>query len=237
MSVLYGGLWRFWRWGLNLLLPPRCAACDGVGTWLCDECASQLPLFTGPLCPRCGRPWQGQGSSCPVCLETPLRARPIRAAFLFEGPLREVLHAFKYRGGLGVVETLLSSLVRVWREQGMNADFLLPVPLHPARERRRGYNQAEVLALALGRGLGLPVARRGLRRVRNTPSQTRLDRAERRANVSGAFALDEGLSVADRRVALIDDVATTGATLDACAVVLLEAGAAQVSAFTLARAP
>jgi ComF family protein len=172
-----------------------------------------------------------------VCLETPLRARPIRAAFLFEGPLREVLHAFKYRGGLGVVETLLSSLVRVWREQGMNADFLLPVPLHPARERRRGYNQAEVLALALGRGLGLPVARRGLRRVRNTPSQTRLDRAERRANVSGAFALDEGLSVADRRVALIDDVATTGATLDACAVVLLEAGAAQVSAFTLARAP
>ncbi|MGC9356361.1 MAG: double zinc ribbon domain-containing protein, partial [Anaerolineae bacterium] len=89
--------WSIRRWLLDLVLPPRCAGCDRVGVWLCESCAQQFLPFEGPLCPRCGRP-RMKPTLCPVCAETPLKANPIRSTFLFEGPLRDALHAFKYRG-------------------------------------------------------------------------------------------------------------------------------------------
>ncbi len=165
-----------------------------------------------------------------------MRVNPVRSVFLFEGIVRDALHALKYRGGISVANSLLEPLARAWGAYPWRADLLVPVPLHAARELRRGYNQAAVVSVLLGRRLGLPVASRLLQRVRNTPSQTKLNRAERQQNVSEAFSC-QPVDLTGYCVVLIDDVATTGATLDACAGALLDAGAKAVAAFTIARAP
>ena len=123
-----------------------------------------------------------------------------------------------------------------WLTQEMRGELLVPVPLHPQREAKRGYNQAALLAVALGEEIGLPVAEQALQRVRNTASQTKLTRQERRVNVNAAFEMKTGADFQGKHVVLVDDVATTGATLEACAITLLQGGAKNVSAFTLARA-
>jgi len=166
-----------------------------------------------------------------------LQVNPVRSAFLFEEPIRSAIHALKYRGGVQIVEALAEPLALAWRTLDMHSDLLVPVPLYARREARRGYNQAQVLAHALGTQLGLPTASRTLQRVRDTTSQTRLNREARRRNVADAFVVFPGLELTGVTVTLVDDVATTGATLNACATILLEAGAAAVNAFTLARAP
>jgi len=227
--------WQAYRWLADLLMPPCCLHCGRLGSWLCADCALELPLFTGPLCARCGRAWKETGL-CSVCLETPLQTNPIRAVFLFDGPLRDVIHALKYRGGAEVVEALAPRMREAWVLHGMTGEVLIPVPLHAGREAKRGYNQASLLAVALGREIGLPADEEALRRVRDTASQTKLNRQERRENVNQAFMVGAGRSFQGKHVVLVDDVATTGATLEACTITLLQGGAKSVSAFTLARA-
>ncbi len=227
--------WQLYTWLGNLFFPPTCAGCGRVGQWLCDECATAIPLLEAPVCPRCGRPWEGDGL-CPACRAHPPTLRRLRSATLFAEPLRGAIHALKYRGGREVAKTVAPLLVRAWRAWGMSGDLLIPVPLHPRREARRGYNQSALLAVALGLALHLPVLTDGLARRRDTPSQTRLDREARRRNVAGAFRVLEPALIRGHHVVLVDDVATTGATLNACAEVLLEAGASRVDGFTLARA-
>lgn len=172
-----------------------------------------------------------------MCQVSPLSVAPIHAAFLFDDQIRDALHALKYRGGTSLVTPLAPRMAEAWRARGMQCDLLVPVPLHPKRETQRGYNQAALLARALGREIRVPIAEQALARTRNTVSQTHLNRQERRQNVDAAFVCEAPTRVAGRHVTLVDDVATTGATLDACAVTLLAQGAQQVSAFTLARAP
>ncbi len=188
------------------------------------------------MCPRCGRPTP-EAAICATCQHQPLKVAPIRSAFLFEGALRQAVHALKYRGGRSVVELLALRMAEAWSQNPLPSELLIPIPLHPEREVRRGYNQAALLARALGRCLDLPVASRALVRTRNTASQTQLNRAERRDNVTGAFVVQKGVELAGRRVTLVDDVATTGATLEACAAALWAEGTETVNAFTLARAP
>lgn len=235
-DVIVRRLGQAYRWVLDLVAPPLCVGCRKVGVWLCAPCAENTPLYVSAQCPRCGRPWEQKGL-CAICLEHPLQVNPVRSAFLFEEPIRSAIHALKYRGGSQVVEALAAPLAQAWRTHGMTGDLLVPVPLHARREARRGYNQATVLAHVLGAQLRLPTASRVLQRVRDTASQTRLNREARRQNVAEAFGAFPGLDLHDVCVTLVDDVATTGATLNACAVVLLEAGAKAVNAFTLARAP
>ncbi len=136
-----------------------------------------------------------------------------------------------------MVDLLAPRMAEAWQGAPLRSEVLVPVPLYPEREARRGYNQAALLARALGRYLELPVATRALVRIRNTASQTQLNREERRANVSGAFVLQKDVELAGRYVTLVDDVATTGATLEACAAALGAEGVKGVNAFTLARAP
>ena len=236
MDTLIQKLGLSYRWLLDLVAPPLCVGCRAVGMWLCSTCAANIPLHVGAQCPWCGRPWTGNGP-CTVCQEHPLQVNPVRSAFLFEEPIRSAIHALKYRGGAQVIEVLARPLTQAWRALDMTSDLLVPVPLHKRREARRGYNQALVLAQALGAQLQLPTASRALQRVRDTASQTHLNRAARHRNVADAFAVFPGLDLAGLVVTLVDDVATTGATLNACAVVLLEAGAKAVNALTLARAP
>lgn len=236
MEYLIKWAWHIYRWGIDLILPPQCVGCGEVGLWLCTSCAQKIPLWEAPQCPRCGRPWEAEGC-CTVCREAPLQVAPIRSTFLFQAEIRDVMHALKYRGGRQVIRPLIPRMVAAWERGALVSDLLVPVPLHPRREAKRGYNQATLLAQALGKAIAVPVASRLLMRSRDTISQTKLDREHRRENVSGAFIYTSDVSLCGMQLTLVDDVATTGATLDACAEALAAHGAERVSAFTLARAP
>lgn len=153
----------------------------------------------------------------------------------FDGSLRQAIHRLKYASARDVVKPLAEMMIQFWRETPLPADVVVPVPLHPHRQRERGYNQSMLLAQAFGSAAELAVADKVLFRRRNTVSQTTLDAEQRRENVSGAFECAPA-AVQDRRVLLIDDVCTTGATLEACSVALKAGGARSVWALTLARA-
>jgi ComF family protein len=163
-----------------------------------------------------------------------LRLASIRSAAVFTGPLREGIHRFKYQRLSSLKDPFSALLADCWRTLILQADWLTPVPLHPARERERGYNQSDLLAQGLSRQVGVPSLARALRRTRHTAMQMQLNALERKQNVAGAFDCADP-RVRGARVVVIDDVCTTGATLDACAVALLKAGAASVMGLTLAR--
>lgn len=154
----------------------------------------------------------------------------------FSGPVREALHALKYRGEHRLAAPLGEAIARRWSLAGIGGDVLVPVPIHPERLRSRGYDQAALLARAAGTYLGVPVAP-ALRRTVATAAQHRLGRESRAANVGRAFALEAGWAdaVHGRWVVVVDDIITTGATLSGCAVPLLEAGAAAVAGLAVAR--
>jgi ComF family protein len=160
----------------------------------------------------------------------------IRAVALFEGPLRHAIHALKYRRLSAMAEPLGDLLAHFWVHASDGADAIVPVPLHDGRRRERGYNQAELLANRLSRRVGAPVRPNALRRLRATAVQMSLNASDRKLNVAGAFESADP-AVRGKRVVVIDDVCTTGATLDACAAALLSAGAASVRGLALARTP
>jgi ComF family protein len=155
---------------------------------------------------------------------------------LFEGSLRLAIHRFKYERLAAMAEPFGELLAEYWQAQQLTADWLIPVPLHPSREHDRGYNQSALLAERLSERVKVPVSARGLRRTRVTAVQMTLNAAQRRENVAGAFKCVEP-RVRGARVVIIDDVGTTGATLEACAEAVLQAGAASVMGLTLARTP
>jgi ComF family protein len=157
----------------------------------------------------------------------------MRAALRYEEPTSQIIHRFKYEGYFALGEPLAGLMVAGWPAWEQPPDLLLPIPLHPRRRRRRGYNQSELLARPLGRDLSIQVDTTILARVRHTLPQVGLGPDERRHNVSGAFAASP--AVQGRHVLLIDDVLTTGATLSAAAEAALRSGAASVSAYCLAR--
>jgi ComF family protein len=178
---------------------------------------------------------------CPSCRHRPLAIDGIRSAFRFEGGVRQAIHQLKYRQHHALAATLAGLMAERWRSNPLPADMVVAVPLHPARLRERGYNQAELLAHAFGGMIGLPVMAGGLRRVRHTRPQMSLDAAERRGNVQAAFDYQppeegNGKTAHGRRILVVDDVCTTGSTLEACSRALKAAGAASVWGFTLARA-
>lgn len=230
----HGMWWQIKEALLDLLFPPRCVGCHHPGTWLCPECWRGIERITDPLCPCCGRPVAQSDRLCSVCRRMSPPIDGIRSAVYFEGTLREAIHRFKYRGGRVLARPLGRLMAERWSAYHIPAEVLIPVPLHPARLAERGYNQATLLARALGTTIGLPVEMGSLVRIRATAPQVTLDAAARQENVRGAFrCLDKRM--VGRQVVLIDDVCTTGATLSACSAALQEAGASSVWAYTLAR--
>jgi ComF family protein len=219
---------------LEFVFPSRCVTCDSGGAFLCDDCAASLVAAAPPRCPACWR-LSPAGDRCAACRVEPPPFDGLRAAFVYEGVAREAVQSLKYRGMTALGAPMAAFLAKAVRGYDLTADVIVPVPLAGLRERTRGYNQAAVLAQALGRELGLPVRSRALRRSRNTAPQARsADAQERSRNVAGAFRARPG-EVAGRRVLLVDDVTTTGATLGACASALKEGGARSVWGLAFAR--
>jgi ComF family protein len=223
------------RRALDLLFPPRCATCGANGAFLCEQCARLLIVAAPPRCPRCWRPGPDAGV-CFDCQVAPPAYQALRAAFVYQGLARELVHALKYRGMSAVAAPMGSLLAAAVLSDVPPPDVVVPVPLSGLRGRTRGYNQAALLGRALAQELDLPCSPRALVRRRHTPPQARAAGAEaRRRNVAGAFACRDPAAVAGKRILLVDDVTTTGATLGACAGALADAGAASVWALAFAR--
>jgi ComF family protein len=231
-----------------LAMPRACLGCErpmppGDASACCALCRHRMRAIAPPVCARCAQPlsaWSlkltAAGGACGFCREWPRElAWTASAVWLEDGPARNLVHALKY-GGWRIAAPAMAARTAAAAAAGLRGlDALVPVPLGRTRERERGHNQAALLAAALGRLAGVPVARDALRRVRETRSQTRLAPAERRRNVAGAFAAGTA-ALAGRRVALVDDVLTTGATLGAAAQALAALGPASIGAVTFARA-
>ncbi|MCH7737517.1 MAG: ComF family protein [Chloroflexi bacterium] len=199
---------------------------------ICASCVNGLRTLEQPFCDTCAQP--GAHGQCEWCQGHPSKIDGIRAPYLFEGPLREAVHRLKYRGWR-VAAPLLGGLLAGYLEQHrLPGDIMVPVPLHSSRLRSRGYNQSDLLAREAGKLLGIPVREEILKRANDAPPQVEAGtREQRRANVAGNF--ESSAEVAGMSVLLVDDVATTGSTLFACAAVLKDAGAAGVWGLVLAR--
>ncbi len=218
------------------LLPSRCLVCGERGDNghdLCGNCADSLP-WNRCACARCGVPLPISAELCGACLRRPPPLDGVHAALVYGFPLDRLVPRFKFHGDLAAGR-LLARLMADALPAAPRPQALVPVPLHPARLRGRGYDQALELARPLARQLRIPLLADGLRRVRDTAPQSELDAGARRRNLRGAFAAGSGPLPA--HVALVDDVMTTGATLHAAARALRRAGVARVEAWVCARAP
>ncbi len=219
---------------LDLIYPVRCAGCGRPGVLFCSACEARILPAPAPVCLRCGSPSRGPGVLCSACRRDPIALDGLLTTGLFAPPLRAAIHNFKYRHVCGLAQPFAARMAAVWSASGLPADVIVPVPLHASRERERGYNQAALLAQALAAPLGIPAIFDAVVRRRATASQTSLSWSERQATVRGAFTCCAEMP--GRRVLVVDDVCTTGATLDACASALRDRGAGSVWGLTVARA-
>ncbi len=229
---------------LSLFYPSHCAACQRDtegGSHLCEDCASTAQLIRSPFCRQCSQPFDGEISgefTCSNCEGCHFHFDSAVAAYRARGIVREFVHRFKYNGHFHLRHVLAD-----WLAAGLNDDritvepfdAIVPVPLHSARERERQYNQAEVLGELIATRTGVPLLN-NLERIRYTTTQTRLDREERMENLRGAFSVPHAEEVIGRNLILIDDIFTTGSTVEECSRVLRNAGAASVRVLTVARA-
>ncbi len=228
---------------LSLLYPPHCAACSAdtaAGVHLCAACAEQVKRIEPPFCRQCSQPFDGAIEGEFVCAQCRDRAYHFECAVtrcLSRGVVREFIHRFKYDRQFYLRHPLAEWMAEALDDERVRRqpfDAFVPVPLHPARFRERDFNQAEVLAKLIARRSGRPVLH-ALKRIRYTTTQTRLDREERMENLRNAFRVRHAPDVQSRHLILVDDVFTTGSTVEECARVLREAGAASVRVITVAR--
>lgn len=228
---LYHFLWT----ALDVVYPPVCAGCDQFGERWCASCEQAVRKVQEPLCSRCGRTWSGSGL-CSVCHQRLPSFDGLRSWGIFEdGPLRNAIHRLKYSGDLGVGEALTHPLIEMLSVLNWQVDYVTAVPLSRERLAQRGYNQAAFLAFPLAIAMNLPYQKQALDKIRETRSQVGLSITERRDNVKDAFQARDAL-VRGRGVLVVDDVTTSGATMEACAFALKAAGARSVYGLTLARA-
>jgi ComF family protein len=218
----------------DFFFPQFCIGCGREGEVICPACIAKLPRLSPPFCSRCGLPQTG-GKPCRDCAGLELAIDGIRSPLIFQKLAREAVHQFKYQN-IRVMATSLAAVLHDYlTENPIDADMFIPVPLHPRRLRERGYNQSLLLAHQLGRLCGTSVRSDILKRSVNTPPQARtVSSIERHHNMREAFTSLDG-KVKGKRVLLIDDVSTSGATLDACASALKQAGALCVWGLTVAR--
>jgi ComF family protein len=239
-------------WLVDWLYPPRCRACGGRivgrdGEYFCAACWPEIHIIRHPLCTICGRPFEdasGDDHRCGSCLSRPPHFARARAWACYpreqasDHPLRRVVQKFKYGRRVSLGKPLGRLMAQGCREflDTCAADMIIPVPLHPKRLRWRGFNQSVLLARQVSRAYNIPLDPFAVYRSKETPPQTQLTEAERRKNVRGIFSLNPQRPIDGKRVLLVDDVYTSGATVNECSRCLKQGGAKEVYVLTLARA-
>lgn len=237
------GIWlkRFGLTVLEFFLPRLCLFCDAAvgenaAVAVCPECQGQIEWVASPLCTCCGKMFadrEGPDRACGDCQADPPSFARARAAAMYDGPVAQAITRFKFNRQMAFLPVMQHWLRRpICLELVSGADLLIPVPLHPKRIKRRGFNQALLLAQAFP---GVQVAREAVVRTRHTAPQVGLNPKERKDNVRGAFTVPAPGLVKGKNVLLIDDLFTTGSTVKECARVLRKAGAPQVEVLTVAR--
>lgn len=229
-----------WQSFLNLFFPLFCVVCGKTlepdnRVFLCGQCLSQIKLLHEPVCSKCGKP--GFIDICAECRKESRYYSIARAAGIYNGVLKECIHKLKYGKQIYLAKTFGGFLINIIEEFPLLAqcDLVVPVPLHRVRERERGFNQAHLLAEEIGNVMNACVSTKNLRRMRSVKPQVELPRSLRISNVRGIFDVRDAAEFRGKQVLLIDDVFTTGSTVNECSRVLIEAGAKRVSVLTAAR--
>lgn len=221
---------------LDFLFPKRCVSCQKFGEYFCKKCLSQIQFVQNQACPVCQRP-SITGATHYRC-QTKLSLDGLISAVYYLGPARAAIHKLKYRWVFNIANDLvklITTKINFAKLFPQERFIVLPIPLHPARESLRGFNQSEKLAKILAKKLNWEIANNILKRVKNTKPQTELPAAERRKNVSGAFKVVKPAAVRGKNFILVDDLVTTGSTLKSAGFVLKRAGVASVWGLTFAR--
>ena len=230
-SRLYKAGWKL----LDVLFPPRCAGCGSWGNRFCPVCFQESQIIKEPICQICGDLlyWQDEGI-CARCRSQEVAFTAIRSWAVFAEPLQTAIHKLKYRQDRGLGEILAEPLIALLDKYHWKVDLIVPVPLDRIKRKERGYNQAALLAKPISWETGIPYSEGVLAREKITSQQVGLSLSEREMNMAGAFKADRTLA-AGKAFLVIDDVVTTGSTINACAKALISAGASKVFGLTVAR--
>jgi len=233
-----GWLSEFFQGLIDLIYPPSCALCGRISSDdICVKCLSRLIPLGHQVCGKCGNP-SSPDEPCPYCLAIEFNFDKAMSIFLYEEPLRDAILDFKYHREVRKGEVLRSLLADWFVSSPLMAegyDLIIPIPITPRKRKRRSYNQSEVLAAGIEAASGIPCAPFVLVKRNETPSQTGFDFSGRAKNVEDSFAVTDESLVRGKRVLLVDDIITTGATVSECAKALKDAGARKVFALSLAR--
>lgn len=233
VNLAYRAYQLIWE-TLDWLYPPTCGGCGIPGARWCLPCTQKAIEITPPICPICGNP-NLRNEPCGRCFTTPPLYTSLRSYSVFKGPIREAIHRLKYQHDIGLGEMLSRLMISRLEKLKWSLDMIAPVPLGLVRLKERGYNQANLLARPIALSMQIPFSSKAILRIRETRTQVGLTVRERMENMSGAFQARREM-VQGKNILVVDDVATSGATLNACAKALLEGGAAKVYGFSLARA-
>lgn len=235
-----------WKTCVDLIFPMNCRGCgiklsyDDVKTgFICLDCWSKIPINRPPYCRLCGHSAGDMfHDKCPECKQLkPAYFRLARGVSPYSGLLKEAIHRFKYKYQTDLGPPMAEMMKDYFLSSNDYGpiDMIIPVPLHPIRFREREFNQSELLAIPLAKALNIPIEKKTLYRTRYNPPQMSLDSVSRFKNVVGLFAINDSDIIRNQRILLVDDVMTTGATINACAKALMEAGASEVSVLVMAR--
>ena len=229
--------YKFERWfwsALDLIFPPRCCSCNKIGERWCQSCLAQVQILMPPYCQICGMEIKTNGI-CDKCLHDAPKITSLRSWAEFGGMIRKGIHQLKYKRNVALGNTFSQFLIQVLQTTNWEIDMITPVPLGVVRIKERGYNQSSLLARPIAQRLHITYKPNIIWRNRETKSQTKLNYQDRKANVAGAF-LSRSELVLGKNILVVDDVATSGSTLEACADSLFKAGADKVYGITLGRA-
>ena len=232
--ALQAGAYRFFWNSIDWLFPPECIGCGKEGVLICSECWHSMVRANVDSCIYCGAQLSKRGV-CTRCEHLQHAIYELRYVAAYQGVMRTAIHRLKYERDLGIALELADMLAQIMQATSWQIDLIMPVPLSEKRKAQRGYNQAALLAYPLSLQLHIPENTKGLVRVHETRSQVNLNFKERQENVQGAFSADPVI-VKDKTILLVDDVFTTGATINAAAAALREAGSKRVYALTVAKA-
>jgi competence protein ComFC len=232
-NLAYRAYQLIWE-ALDWLYPPDCGGCGKPGSRWCDDCSSSVQELKSPICPICGNPNLNK-QPCVRCVASRPIYTALRSYAEFRGNIREAIHRLKYQRDIGLGEILARPMISSLQKLNWSLDIITSVPLGLVRFEERGYNQANLLARPIALSMKLPFSPNLLARTRETRSQVGLTVRERNENMANAFQVI-GKPVRGKTILVVDDVATSGATMNACAQALLDGGALNVYGFSLARA-